>query len=472
MSNVRSRPSVSSRVALGTSVLTLFLGVLSASPARAGESPTPPGGRPPAGDAAYGTRSYDDYETASSCADCHVEIARQHEQAMMSQCFVHEWDEIEYFELALPHAENVAKVAGVKAGCNGCHAPLAFLAGDIPPSRPSAGTRANEGATCDLCHSITGFDGDVPYNFNWVSEPGPTKQGPRPNRTSDYHGVAYNEFLSTAEFCGTCHNEKDPWGLWVKATHLEWKEGPYAAAGVTCQNCHMAASEGVSVDGGEVLPDMRNHLFNGAHDPGKLIGSVEVRIHPVARDVRAGGTVKLTAVVMNAKAGHMIPTGSAEERLVWLEVEVKDAAGQVHHLPVDRKGFEGEDYTIGSDELAYQDMGEIQGIEGFAGVRRDGPVPTGDRIFRLPYFDPQGRMTIAQWNTAAFGTDYRLPPLQARTETYTWALPEAVARGEMEVTAKVYYSRLVSTVAEHLGVSAEEAAPLQIAEHTTSLRVI
>ena len=47
--------------------------------------------------------------------------ARQHEQAMMSQSFTHHWDEIEYFELAVPHAAREPKVAGVKAGCNGCH---------------------------------------------------------------------------------------------------------------------------------------------------------------------------------------------------------------------------------------------------------------------------------------------------------------------------------------------------------------
>ena len=426
----------------------------------------------PAGDAAYGTRSYDDYEEPSACAECHADITRQHEQAMMSKCFVHEWDEIEYFELALPHAEKVAKVAGVKAGCNGCHAPLAFLAGDIPPGRPAAGSRANEGVSCDLCHSVTGFEGDIPFNFNWISEPGDAKQGPRPNRESDYHDIVYNEFLSTAEFCGTCHNEKDPWGLWVKATHLEWKEGPYAAAGVTCQNCHMAASEGVAAVDGELLPDVRNHLFNGAHDNGKLIGSVEVRIHSRDRELLSGGTAKLTAVVLNAKAGHMIPTGSAEERLVWLEVEAKDSAGHTWHLPVDLKGFDGEEFTVGSDVPAYFDLGEIQEIPNFQGLRRDGPVPVGDRIFRLPYFDPKGRMTVAQWNTAAFGTDYRLPPLQAKSETFTWALPSDLEPGEVEVTAKVYYSRLVSSVAEHMGVPAEEYAPVQIAGHRTTLRVM
>ncbi len=55
-----------------------------------------------AGDAALGSLSYDAFEPDEVCSECHVDIARQHEQAMMSQSYVHHWDEIEYFELALP----------------------------------------------------------------------------------------------------------------------------------------------------------------------------------------------------------------------------------------------------------------------------------------------------------------------------------------------------------------------------------
>jgi hypothetical protein len=84
---------------------------------------------PKAGDTSLGTQKYDAYERPAACATCHIDIARQHEQAMMSQAYTHHCDEIEYFELAVPHAEKEPKVAGVEAGCNGCHAPIAFLAG-------------------------------------------------------------------------------------------------------------------------------------------------------------------------------------------------------------------------------------------------------------------------------------------------------------------------------------------------------
>lgn len=433
------------------------------------------GGGPKVSDDAHGTQPYDRYERPQACASCHVDIARQHEQAMMSQAYTHHWDEIEYFELAVPHAGKEPKVAGVKAGCNGCHAPLAFLAGDTPPKPPKDGTRANESVSCDICHTITGFVGEVPYNFNWVTEPGRVKQGNRPGVLSPHHETRENPFLRSAEFCGTCHNEKDSWDLFVKSTHLEWKEGPHGKAGIVCQDCHMPPAPGRSARMGSELPDVRQHLFHGAHDPNKLAGVAEVRIHPESREAEPGDTVRLTAVVVNAKAGHKIPTGSAEERVLWLHVEATDAKGRTFHLPVDRKGFAGEDLTIASDALAYQDIGDIRGIAGFAGLKRDGTYATmkpGDRIFRLPYLDPQGRMTIAQWNTAAFGTDYRLAPLAARTETFTWKLPPNAPPGPVTVTATVYYSRLVSSVGEFLGVPAEEWDPVQIGSHTTTFNVL
>jgi len=429
----------------------------------------------PAGDAALGAYSYDDFEPNEVCAECHTLIAQQYNASMMSQSFTHDWDEIEYFELALPHAEKVEKVAGVKAGCNGCHAPLAFLAGDIPPKRPSEGTRANEGVSCDLCHSIVGFEGDVPFNFNFIVEPGEVQQGVRTGTESPGHEIAVNPFMMSAELCGTCHNEKDPWGLWVKATHLEWQESPQAAAGIVCQDCHMPPAPGNSAPeaGGGDHPDIRQHLFHGAHDNGKLSGAVEVRIYSDTESASAGGEAVFTATVVNAKAAHSIPSGSAEERLLWLDVTAVDSAGATHHLAVDPKGFEGEEWTIASaDALAYQDIGDIQGVENFKGLLRDAPVPAGDRIFRLPYLDPEGRMTVAQWNTAAFGPDYRLKPLQAVNESYSWSLPDGIAPGPVTVTATVWYSRVVASVAEYLNIPADEITPVKMSDHTVTIEVV
>ena len=99
------------------------------------------------------------------------------------------------------------------------------------------------------------------------------------------------------------------------------------------------------------------HLFHGAHDPGKVRGTIEVRIEPDTRLAEPGEEYVFTVALFNQKTGHKFPTGSVEDRIAWLDVEATDAKGNNYHLNVDKKGFEGEEYTISGDYLAYQDMG-------------------------------------------------------------------------------------------------------------------
>jgi hypothetical protein len=81
-------------------------------------------------------------------------------------------------------------------------------------------------------------------------------------------------------------------------------------------------------------------------------------------------------------------------------------------------------------------------------------------------------MTVAQWGTASFGPDYRLAPLSAVNETFSWKLPNDVAPGVVTITAEVWYSRLVSSVAEHLKVPREESQPVLINTHSTTFNVL
>ncbi len=423
----------------------------------------------PAGGDALGTKKYADFEEPDVCASCHVDFFQQWTQAMMSQAYTHHWDEIEYFKLAVPHADKDEIVSEVKAGCNGCHAPIAFLAGDVPPPLPEENSRANESVSCDLCHSVIGFEGDTPFNFNFISSPGVTKYGPKEGLESPHHNTQYNKFLSQAEFCGTCHNEKSPYGVWVKSTHLEWKEGPYSEEGVPCHQCHMPKAWAAN----SIISDedtVSQHLFHGAHDPGKLAGAVELRMHPEEREVEIDDKVVLKVQLFNAKAGHKIPTGSVEDRIVWLHVTATDGQGKTYHLKVDKKGFEGEEYTIASDVLAYQDMGLPLELPDFKGVQRDG-LPLGDRIFRMPYFDPQGRMTIMQWNTKSQGVDYRLAPRETKIETFTWEIPEGIELGRVTFKAELNYQKLVQPVAEFLEVPEDETEIVLINNATTWVEI-
>lgn len=420
-------------------------------------------------DAAYAIFKYEDFEKPQACgSSCHIDFYQQWLQMMMSQCYTHHWDEIEYFNLAVPHADKDPKVAEVKAGCNGCHAPVAFLSGDTPPPKPHLKPRANESVSCDVCHTVTGIDGDIPFNFNFISNPGRVKYGNRTGVVSPYHETKKSELLTKGEFCGACHNEKSPYGIWVKSTQLEWKEGPYYKEGIQCQTCHMPVTPGRNSLMGEEHDNIAQHLFHGAHDPGKVKGTVELRIHPDFRESESGEEIKLTVVLFNAKTGHKFPTGSAEERMLWLHVEAVDSKGKIFHLKVDKKGFPGEEYTISSNELAYQDMGIPLNLKDFKGIQRDG-IPLGNRIFRMPYFDPQGRMTIMQWNTASLGYDYRFGPRETKIETFKWLIPDNIEPGEVIIKAVLNYQKLPTPVAECLNVPMEEAEIIVVNMHETKI---
>ena len=418
-----------------------------------------------------GKYSYDDFETPVYCGSCHTDFLRQWEQAMMSQAYTHHWDEIEYFDLAVAHGEQDTAFKTAHEGCNGCHTPLAFMAGDIPPPKPSENSRANESVSCEVCHLISDYEADTPFNFNFVVNPGKTKYSSRKGEVkSPDHEIVLSELHSKAELCGICHNEKNSFGIWVKSTHLEWMAGPYAREGVTCQTCHMPPAKGKTAKMGAEYDDARQHLFHGAHDPGKVGGTIEVRIHPDLRKTVLGETVVFTVALFNQKTGHKFPTGSVEDRIAWLHVEAEDAAGNVYPLPVDEKGFDGEEYTIASDELAYVDMGVPLDIKDFKGVQRDG-VPVGDRIFRMPFFDENGIMTIMQWNTRSLGKDYRIGPRETVLETYTFRIPYDAEPGKMTVTAVMNYQLLVKPVADFLGVPEEESEIMEVNRHSTTIEI-
>ncbi|MBN1163975.1 MAG: hypothetical protein JXB45_05310 [Candidatus Krumholzibacteriota bacterium] len=422
--------------------------------------------------APFGAFRENDFERPLTCRQCHIDIYEQWRQAMMSQSYVHHWDEIEYFDLALEHAKKDSSLEGAISGCNGCHTPLMWLSGVKTPPRPEEGSRANEGVSCDICHTITARTGEPSVNFNYVNSPGKTKYANRRGVKSPYHETQYLEFVRTAEYCGICHNEMNPFGIWVKSTQLEWAAGPYAKEGVQCHICHMPRAPGRNANTAEEEhPDVAQHLFHGAHDPGKVGGAIEMRMHPVEREFEPGDQVVIKVQLFNGKCGHKVPSGSAEERQLWLRLTATDAAGREYHLPVDRKGFEGEEQTITSNEPAYQDMGFMLGRAGFAGIPRDA-LPEGDRIFCLPYFDREGRRTIAQWNTASLGTDYRIGPRETKIETYTWTIPDDMEPGRVTVRGTLKYRRLVKSVAEFLKVPEDETEIIPVNNAETWFEVV
>jgi hypothetical protein len=397
-----------------------------------------------------GRHPYSDLEPSDRCLSCHRKIYRQYQTSAMARAQILPWDQAEYFQILLPHVRGNPELKGLEDACIRCHAPAAYLAGDVPPPPKGKANPKADGVTCDVCHTMTGVMGDRPYNGNYRVEPGTVKYGPRREVQSYHHESEYRPIQTSAEMCGTCHDETSFYGAWVKETYREWKESPYAEAGIQCMDCHEPAAAGKASPMGPERPDVTQHLFMGGNAPEWMNGAAVVSVYPQSDEVSPGRTLAFQVVVVNQRAGHPIPTGSTEERQVWLHVEIEDPDGKRHHVKAALAPGDNakNSYSVAHNRPAYKDLGEMMGIDGFDGIPRDA-LPEGDRLYRKVFLNPDGEETIAQWfakRTDVF--DNRLEPLKARTEGYEWSVPEKTAEGVLNVEATLSYRRLPQSVAD------------------------
>jgi hypothetical protein len=426
------------------------------------------------GKAVYeGMYEYDDFAKPETCGICHQTIYAAWQENLMAKSFVHDWDDVEYFELALPHAMALDEVSGVKSGCISCHGPLAFLSGDIPPARPSANTRVNEGVSCEICHSLTGSTEVKPFNFSAIMDLGGTKYGPRDDSRSSFHATAYSDFTGSPEHCAVCHDEQSPYGAWVKETYREWSDGYYADEGTVCIDCHMEKSSGVAGMGGVHRDDLAVHTFYGPHNSDFIADTIQVTASADRNQVSAGSEITFDVEMFSKECGHYFPSGSGEERMLWMEAWATDSSGERYHIPVNATGFDGEEYTIAdSAALAYSDLGEVLGLSNFEGLLRDGLVPDGARIFRRPFFNPHGEMTICQWYTKSNTlVDYRFAPRETKQESYTWQVPQNVAAGKVTIEFNMYFSTVPSSVGDFFELPEHDYAPRPVGSFSVTITV-
>lgn len=218
---------------------------------------------------------------------------------------------------ASPTYQDALRSAGGSTACVGCHLPVAaqhdqlaagYVDGDLTRPRLEANpsfdlTLRGEGVTCAACHVRNG-------TILGVHE---APDAPHP--------VVVSKELRDPKLCATCHQL-----TWPEAdapfydTYGEWERSSWAAAGVTCQDCHMAPTAGAIVPGTDgTLPA---HTFLA--DPARAISAL---VGLPSASVQRGQEVTVTLTVQNTGAGHAFPTGSPFSPAT-LEVALVDKAGK------------------------------------------------------------------------------------------------------------------------------------------------
>lgn len=208
--------------------------------------------------------------------------------------------------------------------CAGCHEPVSTRLGDTSMT-------SGLGVTCLGCHDVTGLT-QAGGNADL--------QATAHDWTQDHKAwaTASLDVLRRPEFCGGCHRQFVPGtGLDAIGTLTEYQSSLYAPA-TRCVDCHMKPLAGGGYD---------HHFQGGNVFMGQLVEQSTAALPADAgagQSLVAGQTFDLTHVaqleahtvsggvlvtVRNGGAGHWFPTGVTDIREPWVELQPKDAQGNV-----------------------------------------------------------------------------------------------------------------------------------------------
>jgi len=399
-----------------------------------------------------------------SCRTCHASIVEEHLGSHHERSFANPTFQAQYFRELLPRLAAEPELAEEARSCTACHAPVVAARTGGHATSPADGDATGRGVTCDVCHVIVGFAGRAPGNGNFVLKPGELKYGPIAGRGDWHH--AYSELHLRSELCATCHEATNRHGFAVKTTFSEWKEGPFAARGVQCQDCHMSLdgflatgqsrfATGAAARATHLRPQevaqLHTHRFPGAHSRSQVEGAVSLTFSAPQR-APAGKELPIRLAVDNGRTGHAMPSGSADLRLLWLEVsaEVDGKASPLAVAPRWAPSYEAGRY-------------EVAGSGRFDAEILGGDVPRGSRVYRAVFADAAGKATLASWDATAMLCDTRLRAGEIRTERYAFAVP-AEATGPVVLRARLRYRSAPSAFTRRLGLPPAEVIDVAAVE--------
>lgn len=171
--------------------------------------------------------------------------------------------------------------------CLICHAPLAEQAAAFETARrhgkadqAQALGLASAGNSCGGCHLRNHRRFGPPQRGTGATGPS--------SLPAPHGGVLRTADFERSDFCSPCHQfsaDQAINGKPLENTVEEWRISPQAAAGQTCQTCHM--------------PD-RKHLWRGIHDPVMTAGGLTPKVSP------EDGLLRFS--IRNSGIGHAFPT--------------------------------------------------------------------------------------------------------------------------------------------------------------------
>jgi len=313
--------------------------------------------------------------------------------------------------------------------CLRCHAPLAeqkaLLAQgqgwrNAPASQPPAYVGADlhrQGLVCAACHVRGHQRFGPPSGAARAAAPAVTPHG----------GFVASPAFKDSRFCATCHQFPPQGralsGKLLENTFEEWRTSRAAREGRTCQQCHMPG---------------RRHLWRGIHDPATVRAALLRRLDVVRLSRERA---RVTATLINAGAGHFLPTYLVPKIFVSLSLEPKRGpAREIARRTIGRTA---------NEELSHELEDTRIPPDGKFVVEAEVDLPAGVSAVELRVEVAPGEHYERMFQSMLQRSDLKL-------DTLSRALLQDALRA---ARAKRYrLDRLVLTVPERPGVAAERVA--------------
>ncbi|MFZ5896077.1 MAG: multiheme c-type cytochrome [Myxococcota bacterium] len=247
--------------------------------------------------------------------------------------------------------------------CEGCH--RSIDGSKVQPELMHDGS---------LIGALEILDHGAPYigNARLIWDPRDVRHGPHADADSPAHAASPNAFLSSSEFCGQCHELQSPARTLLDdegndtqlpfpldTTYSEWKASSFASTSAdsrSCIDCHMrravaSAATTASFPSAAQRENPRTHVLVGGNEWGidavmaayptlakeraasfelaksatRALLAEAVTLDISTQPASAGDTSVHVSVRVTNRSGHKFPTGYADGRRAFLQVELTDS---------------------------------------------------------------------------------------------------------------------------------------------------
>ncbi|MCW8884533.1 MAG: cytochrome c family protein, partial [Motiliproteus sp.] len=393
----------------------------------------------------------EEWINSASCRDCHSDLFDQ--WADSNHRLMGESNP--YFKVLV---ELAGEIEGeeFKGWCLGCHMPHNVTTGNLNLGKKShmfeKGATSiinafeqnkidlDEGTGCLFCHRIVDVEdagGNAAFRVDlenreqyWLedsdSDAGRWLAEKQINSRPEVHARSYIlPVYKDPKYCQACHDEFSPGlGADIVDTYGEWEQSSFnnpedPSKHRTCIDCHMHGDidrigepvPGLATDGGKVQENLITHQFTGANH--HLVGlrnaeqermSLQLLRSSAELEQRLENS-QLVVRVNNTGAGHALPTGVADFRQFWIQLEITDGNGQ----SIMRQGF----------------------------ADSKGNLPVDTRLFMKVFGDAEGKpLGLKFWRYEKLLSDTRIPADGYRDEAFD--LPQDLT-WPIKVTSRLMY---------------------------------